>query len=408
MMIIIALTFPTLTLVNASMDNSHVKAAFIREGNLWTLIDHKEKQITKSGKVYGSPQWSHDGKYLLYQKETSSEFQNSKTQSEIWVYQITSGEKRKIYYDGHAPKWAPDQNIISFQSDGVLNVSDLDRFYNAAMGVYGYTWLPDGSGFLLASRADLLPDGWTNPKLYKKTFKKPYSEMTLMEAVEDFFTIPKEIEVDNHTIMSINARHFTFSPSGKWISFIVSPTASLSMDSNALAVISSDGEKFTGLDELILGVGLPKWAPTKDIIAYIAGGGRLVAGFKDKDLKVKEMPVSGSLTPENYAELDFTWVDNESLITARIQEKEWSNDFSKHPLPSLYAIHIINNKQTKITNPPEDFGDYDPQYIKSVDKLVWLRGKSLTDNDKNLWLAESDGSDAEKWLQNVETIAFYE
>lgn len=45
------------------------------------------------------------------------------------------------------------------------------------------------------------------------------------------------------------------------------------------------------------------------------------------------MPASGSYTPENYAELDFDWITDHSIVTSRIVEKEWSNDFSEHPLP---------------------------------------------------------------------------
>ena len=91
---------------------------------------------------------------------------------------------------------------------------------------------------------------------------------------------------------------FNYSPSKKWISFIVSPTASWSMDSNMLCVISSEGKNFKILDEIILHVGKPKWAPSNDTIAYIAGGGRIVLGFKNKDLKIEEMPASTKYTPE--------------------------------------------------------------------------------------------------------------
>jgi hypothetical protein len=63
------------------------------------------------------------------------------------------------------------------------------------------------------------------------------------------------------------------------------------MDSNMVCVISADGRDFQVLDEIILEVGLPKWAPTKDILAYIAGGGRLVAGFRNKDLKKLKLQI---------------------------------------------------------------------------------------------------------------------
>ncbi len=221
--------------------------------------------------------------------------------------------------------------------------------------------------------------------------------------MDHFFTLPNEIGFKGKNIIAVYPSGFDFSPSRKWISFIVSPTASWSMDSNMLCIISSDGKKFEVLDEVILHVGEPKWAPTKDILAYIAGGGRIVFGFKDKDLKIREFPVSGSLTPKNYAELDFTWENDESLITSRIDERGWSNDFKEHPLPAQYSVSITGNNQSKISIPPTGFGDYSPQYIPSLKKLFWFRGSSITDEIRNIWMANPDGTKAKEWLQNVES-----
>lgn len=404
--IILLFQFPFFSYAtNDDLQVKTVKLAFTKEGNLWVLINGEKKQITNSGKVYG-PQWSHDGKWLLYQTEAPSDFSNQDTQSEIWAYHLETNEKKKIFYNGHNPQWAPNRNIIAFQDGQTLDISTFDRFYNIALGVSSYTWLPDGSGFLLSSSADLHPDGWTNPILFEKELKKDLESIKLTGDVQTLFTIPKELGVGEQKILSIGAGHFEFSPSHKWISFIVSPTASWSMDSNMLCVISANGKDFEVIDEVIFGVGAPKWAPTKDILAYIAGGGRIVFGFKNKDLKVKELPASTILTPERYAELDFTWRDDQSVITSRIKEREWSNDFSKHPLPSLYLLNIETNKQIKITDPPKGKGDYNPHYIKAIDKLIWFRSDSIVDK-KDVWIANSDGTKAERWMENVDRIVFY-
>ena len=145
---------------------------------------------------------------------------------------------------------------------------------------------------------------------------------------------------------------------------------------------------------MILEVGQPKWSPSTDTLAYIAGGGRIVFGFKNKDLKVKEMPASGTYTPADYADLDFDWMTDKSLVVSRIKEQEWTNDFSKHPLPALYTLSIDSKKQMKITSPPKGYGDYAPQYIPSIEKLAWLRGKSLTDTKRDLWIGNADGTEA--------------
>jgi Tol biopolymer transport system component len=62
--------FPLVTFANTD----HIKAAFIRDGNLWTLIGDKETQITKENMKVFSPKWSSDGKWILYQVASTNEF----------------------------------------------------------------------------------------------------------------------------------------------------------------------------------------------------------------------------------------------------------------------------------------------------------------------------------------------
>ncbi|OCA83364.1 hypothetical protein A8F94_18410 [Bacillus sp. FJAT-27225] len=388
---------------------NEAKAAFLRNGNLWVFMEGKEKQITKSGNVHSKPVWSLDGKWIAYQETAPAEFKESGEQSELWVYEVATGTNKKIFHDGTSPKWSPHKNVIAFKNEGILNISDFRRFYNIAMGVGDYTWLPDGSGFLLSAPGTLRPDGWTSATLFTKHIGEEYKDILLYGGVKPFFQLPKEVgTTKDNKLIAVYADQLSYSPSGKWISFIVSPTASWSMDSNMLCVIGSDGKGFTVLDEVIFEVGAPKWAPSEDTIAFIAGGGRIVFGFKNKDLKVREMPASGTLTPPDYADIDFDWITNYSLVAARVREQEWSNDFSKHPHPSLFSIDIPTGRQTKLTSPPAGFGDYAPDYIPNIRQLVWLRGKSILDKNRTLWRANADGSKAEKWLENVEAIVFFE
>ncbi|WP_175989296.1 hypothetical protein [Bacillus sp. Marseille-Q1617] len=392
---------------NTGKADSQMKAAFLRGHNLWILAEGEEKQITTSGKVTESPQWSHDGNWVLYQEEAPSEFEQG-LQNELWVYNLTSDERKKIFYDGYAPAWAPNKNEISFLHRGILNISDLHRFYNISGGVDGYSWIPDGSGFILSSQAYFLPDGWTNPIIYVKKLSYPLDNLSETKNIKSLFIIPKEVGKGENKVMAVGASHFRYSPSQKWISFVVSPTASLAMDSNMLSVISADGETFVALDEIIFGVGEPKWAPKKDILAYIAGSGRIVYGFTNKELKAKEFPVAASLTPDSYAELDFTWVNDEAIVSSRVKEKEWSNDFKEHPLPVLYLIGLKSDKGRVITDPPVGFGDYNPKYLSSYQKLIWYRGRSITAQHRDVWISSPDGTQAREWVENVEAISVYE
>lgn len=403
--IVLIMLFPT---HSAATQAAPLKAALVKNGDLWLLLNEKEVQLTNSGNVYDQPTWSRDGKLLLYQVKTPSEFQPNEQQVEVWAYHIESGKKQKIFYDGYSPTWSPRKDIIAFNAKGILNISDMKRFYNIATGVSDYTWLPDGSGFLLTSSGVLRPDGWTSAMFFTKKVNENYQDIILFGGVEPFFTLPREIGKGDNKIISVYTEQLEYSPSNKWISFIVSPTASWSMDSNMLCVLSSDGKKFEVLDEVIFGVGKPKWAPSTDTIAFIAGGGRIVFGFKNKDLKIREMPASGTFTPPHYADLDFDWMSDRSIVTSRVEEREWSNDFSQHPLPSLYSVDIENNKQIKITHPPDGSGDYNPQFVRSIDKVVWFRGNSITDQARTLWIGNPDGSEAKEWMKNVDSIVFYD
>ena len=393
--------------------NENIKAAFIRDGFLWTKINGKEEKITQgTASPPTPPQWSHDGNWIVYLKDPKEKMNpNMEFQKEIWVYNVKTKKHKRISHDGRNPKWSPVANIVAFQSNGVLNVSNLERFYNVALGVDSYTWFPDGQGFIASSSASLHPDGWTNPLLYKIKLDKDLDNInSLTKNVTPFFVIPKELKKGNVNLMAINASDFTFSPDGNWISFIVSPTASWSMDSDMVCVITKEGNDFEVLDEIIFGVTTPKWTFHKNLLGYIAGGGRIVFGFKNKDMKITELPAftTLNLTPPHFTELGFGWKDDHSLYVSRVKEAEWSNDSKKRPDPSLFLIKIKEQTQTQITHPPKNYGDYQPAFISSANKLIWVRKKDLADSKQDLWIADQDGKNAQVWLKNIDSVDFYQ
>ncbi|MFC0270385.1 TolB family protein [Metabacillus herbersteinensis] len=401
----IILAFPVL--IKAEAINNQFKVAFIREGFLWTKINGTEEKITDVAASY-PPQWSYDGKWISYQKEGLVEG-DEQVHLGLWVYNIDSKEHRKINYSGNNPKWSPNENILAFQMEGGLHVSDLNRYFDAASGVADYNWMPDGKGFIASTGSTKKPDGWTNPILYKISLNDFKKHIDKTKNAKSFFVIPNELSKGDVKILSIYASSFEFSPDQKWISFIVSPTASWSMDSNILCVISMDGKDFEVVDEVILHLDNPKWAFQKNLLGYIAGGGRIVFGFKNKDMKITELPSFKSLklTPPNFAELGFTWLNDQSVIVSRVKESDWSNDSNKRPKPSLYSIDITKNKTTKVTTPLEGVGDYEPDYFPKINKISWIRKTDIASESGDLWIADLDGKHATNLIENVGGYSIY-
>lgn len=408
-LVILCLIFPSI--IYSETNASDAKVAFIRDGYLWVKIDDKEEVLTVEKATYPyPPQWSFDGNLLLYQKEVEELVNEHKqTSNQLWVYDMKTKKHSKIFYDGRNPKWSPTENIVAFSDGGVLNVSDFKKFYNIALGVNDYEWQPDGKGFIASSSASLRPDGWTNPVLYTISIANGYQNIgNLTKNATEFFVIPKEVVKDDVKVPSINAESFAYSSDKQWISFFVTPTASWAMDSDMLCVISVDGKEFEVLDEVIWAF-TPKWAYSENLLGYIAGGGRIVFGFKNKNLKVTEISTyhSINLTPKNYAEMDFSWVNDSSLIVSRVKESEWSNDAEKRPKASLYFLTLAGQKQLKITTPPKNKGDYKPEYLPSNDKITWLRKSDFVSAKGDLWVADIDGGNANLWIRDIGLYTFF-
>ncbi|MDQ0914606.1 hypothetical protein [Paenibacillus sp. V4I5] len=118
-------------------------------------------------------------------------------------------------------------------------------------------------------------------------------------------------------------------------------------------------------------------------------------------MKVKELPALQSLilTPKNFVDLSFTWQSDKNVIVSRSPELEWSNKPSKRALPILFRIDIQNKDQKQISFPPIGFGDFNPEFLYLNQKLTWTRS-NWEKND--VWISESDGNLAKKWIENVD------
>lgn len=375
-----------------SAENNSVKVAFIRHHNLWIKVDGKEKQLTKGENITG-PKWSHDGEWLAYVK--------GKKQNILELYRLKDGKKVTPFHsEASNYQWSPTENIIAFIFTGTLNTFDVEKknadFENVSAGVGDYAWYPDGKNFLVSSEAHLLPTGWTGAQLYevqKDAHMNPHK-------MKHLYALPNE----HDDFLALVASGFKWSPDQKWISFLAVPTASWSADSNTLCLVRADGSRFEKVDQMLLNTEWFKWAPSKNILAYIEGEGRVA--LENKHLKIKELPAlqQNTFTPKGYVDWDFTWKNDNVIIVSRAKEVGFETPPEKRSFPSLYEINSTSNTQYQITKPSNKQGDYHPIFMKKSNQLIWIR----SDRKKaDIWIAHSDGKHEKKWIENVDVPEWY-
>ncbi|WP_157417533.1 MULTISPECIES: TolB family protein [Bacillus cereus group] len=375
-----------------SAENNSVKVAFIRHHNLWIKVDGKEKQLTKGENITG-PKWSHDGEWLAYVK--------GKKQNILELYRLKDGKKVTPFHsEASNYQWSPTENIIAFIFTGTLNTFDVEKknadFENVSVGVGDYAWYPDGKNFLVSSEAHLLPTGWTGAQLYevqKDAHMNPHK-------MKHLYALPNE----HDDFLALVASGFKWSPDQKWISFLAVPTASWSADSNTLCLVRAEGSRFEIVDQMLLNTEWFKWAPSKNILAYIEGSGRVA--LENKHLKIKELPAlqQQTFTPKGYVDWDFTWKNDNVIIVSRAKEGGFETLPEKRPFPSLYEINSTSDKQYQITKSSNKQGDYHPIFMKKSNQLIWIR----SDRKKaNIWIAHSDGKHEKKWIENVDIPEWY-
>ncbi|OUA62795.1 TolB family protein [Bacillus thuringiensis] len=375
-----------------SAENNSVKVAFIRHHNLWIKVDGKEKQLTKGENITG-PKWSHDGEWLAYVK--------GEKQNILELYRLKDGKKVTPFHsEASNYQWSPTENIIAFIFTGTLNTFDVEKknadFENVSAGVGDYAWYPDGKNFLVSSEAHLLPTGWTGAQLYevqKDAHMNPHK-------MKHLYALPNE----HDDFLALVASGFKWSPDQKWISFLAVPTASWSADSNTLCLVRADGSRFEKVDQMLLNAQWFQWAPSKNILAYIEGSGRVA--LENKHLKVKELPAlqQNIFTPKGYVDWDFVWKNDRVIIVSRAKEAGIETPPEKRPLPSLYEVDSTSNAQHQITKKTNKQGDCHPIFMKKSNQLIWIR----SDRKKaDVWLAHKDGKHEMKWIENIDVPEWY-
>lgn len=393
-MVVIALLLTmgnAIVLAEPSVDT--LKAAFVRNGDMWLKIGPIEHQLTK-GEFVRNPKWSYDGQWIAYT--------TGKEQQELRLWHVPSEKSHPVgQIRGGEFQWSPHSHKLAFLHDQKLHVIEADSPSQpviVADGIGNYSWLPDGSGFLASTQANLLPDGnWTPVSIVSIPLPKASEPIQ----IRTLYVLPKMSE----DFFAVSTSTLKMSATGRWIAFLATPTASLSADSNVLCVLSADGMVFKQVDQMVNQDEWFKWSEKGDLLAYIGGVGR--EATTNKKLKVAEIPSGKTVTytPAGYVDQSFTWHGLHRLISSRAAESAWSNEPAKRPLPSLVEIKLGREQAKPITSSTSEYGDFNPISLPSR-QLSWIHSNRVK---ANVIVAGPSGKRPSIFIPNIDVgMNYYE
>ena len=393
---LIFISFHLSIMVNAE---APLTAAFIRDHQLWIKNGEQESQISK-GRYVHSPKWSYDGRFIAY---IDGDEQGEK--SDLFIYDTKEKESYQPYIRVETSdfKWSPVKNQLAYNDHGLLNVTKTKDgrpkgFENVSLGVSGFEWFPNGKEFIVSSQSSLRPTGWGPIPLYKV----PINANLAKEKMKKFYTI----QTNETDLFAIDADYFKWSHDGKWVSFIMIPTASWSMDSNTLAVLSNQGERFQAVGKMLGYKDWFKWAPSTNQLAYISGEGRFFV--ENKKTKIADIPIfkeQKEYTPAGFVDLDLEWFSQDEVIVARAKEnKQWTEGPVPTMLTSLFEINIKTEEQKQITFPDKGELDINPQVIGQ--QLTWFR-KNPNKVKGDVWVKEGLSGEEYRWIKDVDTAPVF-
>jgi len=385
-MVILPIHVPSLAFANHPTDN--LRAAFIRNHNLWIKQGTKERRVT-DGENVRYPKWSHDGNWIAYLKGSKTE-DEIVYDGELWLYNTKMNNHFKIKADvSHNFQWAPRDNKISFmvgKSLYMLHLVSAIPFLpiKIAGEIENFSWLPDGISLLTSAKE--------SEQLHSNIVLSKITPGQNNPIIEHFYTIPVGKEE-----YFVSTSQFKWSFDRQWLSFLLIPTASLSADANTLCVLSRDGTVFRKVGEMLNEENWFHWAPSKNILGFISGIGREATIHKQFEMVHLPSFNEISLTPKGYVDRDFSWRGNERLYVSRSLGNQ-QTDMSKQPLPRIYEVPVTAGMNHQVTSPSINEGDFAPQFFR--DLHIWIR----TDRQSaSVYVSPNE----KEWINNMAVASSY-
>ncbi|WP_308637585.1 hypothetical protein [Paenibacillus silvisoli] len=382
-------------------------AAFVRGGALWVKENDSEIQLTRAEQAR-SPEWSHDGQWLAYS--------TSENAQQLWMLHVPTRNKHVVEttgsYEG-SYQWSPRSGLLAYMKDQRLYVVGQEEgaqpveVTRPVGNISNFAWLPDGSGLLVSTQAELKPNGWTPVRLIRIGIKPGNGDSAAVQIKADqLFELPTQL----NELPVVGTSLFKWSANGKWIAFLATATASLSADSNTLCILSSDGATFKPVDQMVNNAGWFQWSMEGEKLAYIGGIGR--EATSNKQLRVAAAPdfaPRSNFTPAGYVDQALTWRGPADIVVSRAKAAVATGDSSgssaEKPFPFLVNVHLDGERQKRITKSAEGYGDYGPEWLGS-NGLGWVRSNR---NMANV-LVRPPGvreNRAVRWISNIDLGSNY-
>ncbi|WP_462412727.1 translocation protein TolB [Neobacillus sp. Marseille-QA0830] len=384
----IGVLLPIYEPIHAETSDKGPKAAFIRNNDLWIKKGNAEQQVTNGGYIR-YPKWSHDGKWVAYQK--GKEVENG--YGELWVYHLKERKHFQIHPNTRSNfQWSPNKNILGFMVNQTLNVVTAQlpkplRAQQMAGKLDNFSWLPKGNGLLVSKKeSSELHSDILLLKIYM--YRKP--------SIEHFYRIPV-----GKNEYYVGTSPFKWSQDQKWISFLLTPTASLSADGNTLCLLSDNRRVFHRVDEMLNYPDWFRWAPSQNLVGYIRGTGREATSNKQAAVLSAASLHKKGMTPNGFVDRDLTWANNQTLFVSRSKASEWTK-LKDRPLPRLIKINIHTMEQKPITSPAKDEGDFAPD--NDHNQLYWIRTNRET---AYVYVTRLDQLKERQWIKNINIGSYY-